>query len=697
MNATVVLLVATLGLAPAAVEAVPARRLLELTDLGNPVISPDGRHVAFRSEQASVERNVYDTTWYVQRLEPGSLPRRISDGGEPLREHVTGLVSPSPAIWSPDGRWLYYRARFDGTTAVWRAAADGSGAAPVTVDAADVRDFSLDDDGGTLRYSVGATREAVAAAEMREYEGGVRIDDTSVLTSGLFRSSRIDGRPATQKFLGDWFDIGPLLADTPDRWKAVDLATMITAGAAAAPVASRPTLDDIRGIVPDASKAVVRAEDGRTAIVAPATGGHAGLAANPFSRLLVLDAGGRSVAAHCEDHRCRGRAIGDLRWRPGTDEVLFTAIDHRRGRAHEIHAWNTATGQVRTIVTSDGLVSGSQRHWDVPCAASAATLVCVAAEADRPPRLEAIDLDHGRREVLFEPNKALEADIATSAPARMIRWTDREGREFVGQLFEARRAAAGEPSPLFVTFYTCQGFLRGGFGDEWPLVTLAVHGISALCINAPPGYALDFERRHDQGRSALESVVAVLAAEGRVDPARVGMGGLSYGSDVVLWTIARSDLVAAASISSISVTPNYYLYNSLRETFRTQLERHWQLGSIEETPERWKQVSPKYMLGTMRAPILFQVPEQEYRMLLEYGLPLIRRHQADLLVFPEEAHIKYQPRHKLSVYERNLDWFRFWLQRHEDTGPEKAERYRVWRNMRARIAPAGAAPSGKRD
>jgi hypothetical protein len=34
------------------------------------------------------------------------------------------------------------------------------------------------------------------------------------------------------------------------------------------------------------------------------------------------------------------------------------------------------------------------------------------------------------------------------------------------------------------------------------------------------------------------------------------------------------------------------------------------------------------------------------------------------------------------VYERNVDWFRFWLQAYEDPSPEKAGQYRIWREMK---------------
>jgi hypothetical protein len=78
-----------------------------------------------------------------------------------------------------------------------------------------------------------------------------------------------------------------------------------------------------------------------------------------------------------------------------------------------------------------------------------------------------------------------------------------------------------------------------------------------------------------------------------------------------------------------------------------------------------------------------QMSDQEYRYSLDYMVPLIRQHRADLYVFPNEPHQKFQPRHKLAVYRRNLDWFRFWLLDEEDADPAKQSQYATWREMRS--------------
>jgi len=286
--------------------------------------------------------------------------------------------------------------------------------------------------------------------------------------------------------------------------------------------------------------------------------------------------------------------------------------------------------------------------------------------------------------VLFDPNTALASEMADIGSALLLRWRDEEGRLFTGQYFPGKRIG-DDPPPLFVTYYRCTGFLRGGVGDEWPLVSLAGYGISTLCINAAP-YRLDAVERYNIGLSAVRSAVTLLASDGEIDGRKIGMGGLSFGSEVTLWAVINSGLLAAASVSSPVISQQYYLLGSIKgEAFLSGLSEYWQLGALGgETEDRWKRVSPALNLHKIKCPILMQLPEQEYMSSLDYMIPLVRDRRADVYVFPNEPHQKFQPRHKLAVYERNLDWFRFWLQGVEATDAAKKEQFARWEIMKAR-------------
>lgn len=63
-------------------------------------------------------------------------------------------------------------------------------------------------------------------------------------------------------------------------------------------------------------------------------------------------------------------------------------------------------------------------------------------------------------------------------------------------------------------------------------------------------------------------------------------------------------------------------------------------------------------------------------------LQLSLRHRVAALLLLDELHTINQPVHRYEIYERNLDWFRFWLQGEQDPDPAKAEQYKRWRELR---------------
>lgn len=644
------------------------RELVEVVDLAVPTASPDGRLVAFRETKPSIQRNSYELSWHV--LETGSgRVRRIAAGGEPIVVEP-GVVSAEPPIWSPDGRWIYYRALQAGEVQIWRSAADGSRSQTVTAEAGDVLSIERTRDGRGIAYRVGPARAAIEQAELAEYDSGILVDEHVELGQNLFRGAIVNGRRATQRLTGTWFSRGNILWAQAPRERRLDFATLAPSDA------------------PSASSSEPQGEERPEALARSSTGD---IATSDWDgaqgSLNVVRAGGTGATLSCPAAECRRDRVAWAAWRPGRDQLLFATME--RALVQTLRLWDLSSGQVRTIVHGNGLMNGG-RDESSPCAILRSEAVCVIADPRTPPRLEAIDFETGASRLLLDPNRALHA--IRRPWIERLSWRSPEGSEFTAVLY-LPEGAPSRPLPLFVNYYRCEGFIRGGLGDEWPFALLASSGIASVCVNATrTSGPQDSVATYRAGLSGVESLIDILANRGLVDRSRVGMGGLSFGSEVTFWALIHSNLVSAASVATPDIEPVKYWFNNMRgRDHGTILRQAWGLGSPDETPERWRLISAALNVERIRAPILLQLAEQEAR----YGVELYTRLSRsptpmELYVFPDEAHIKVQPRHRLAIYRRNLDWFRFWLQGHVDPDPAKAEQYRRWRTMAARSAQAQA-------
>jgi dipeptidyl aminopeptidase/acylaminoacyl peptidase len=184
----------------------------------------------------------------------------------------------------------------------------------------------------------------------------------------------------------------------------------------------------------------------------------------------------------------------------------------------------------------------------------------------------------------------------------------------------------------------------------------------------------------------MESTLAALdvaVARGFIDESRVGIGGVSQGSLVPLFTMIKHDRFAALALSGGGWDPLEYY-------FLAKQGRAGMHGGYDFLPKPdaagwnfWQQRSIAENVGAIEAPILFNATAAEMYTLIrltrnmdEAGKPY------DAYVYPRETHIKFQPAHLDSIMRRNVDWLRFWLQSYEDPAPEKAVQYERWRKLR---------------
>lgn len=663
--------------------AITAADLIELRDIGpiegasntgpSPLaLSPDGTELAFVVTRADLAGNTYCRAVVVMSAR-GGAPRVIDQGGEFMMivDVVRGLFAPTGGadvvtpVWSPDGRSVGYRKRVGGVTQVWQARADGSGAEPVTRSATDVDRWAwLSND-----RIVFVTRPALPAAERKldeEALSGYRYDERVMTMFGL--------RPMQ------------VAASVPQEAFVLDLSSGAVRPATAVEKASLPQ----DALEYDPTKAVAIAADGRRA-------GTENDTTNPLTQqhLWVSDTAGRKTA--CRDEVCDG---GIIRWWWAKDGSLI--FQRREGWARgqmAIYRWQVGTSAPRRIVGG--------RDWLLGCISGGTKLYCTAETSNTPRRIVAIDLASGTSTTLFEPNPG----FARLTLGRVERIPTRNdiGLDAWSDLVLPPDYKPGTRLPLVIVQYRSQGFLRGGIGNDYPIFLLAQSGFAVLSVERPPVFGsnrpdldtydkliTEMTRDWAERKSILSSLLVAVdktVARGLIDPARVGITGLSDGASTVEYGLINTKRFSAAAISSCCEDPKTVMtYGGITWADWNRTVRKYPLAS-EDGTAFWKPLSIAVNARTLDTPILMQLADHEYLGGLESFTALREQHNpVDLYVFPDEYHVKWQPRHRLAVYERGIDWFDFWLNGKENPDPARRDQYRVWEKLRADRRPAGNRP-----
>jgi dipeptidyl aminopeptidase/acylaminoacyl peptidase len=626
-----------LAAALAASAPVDVKATVEVADISSLELSPDHRWLAFRVDRPDVAVNRVRLAWFVVPTDGSAGPHRVADGGEAVFDGAGLLLEEAP-VWSPDSSAIYFRRSDASSVQVWRASIRGSSAEQVTRDSGNVTHLELGSEGRTLVYLAGAGPREIAAAEQNARDSGVLMDGQIELAVGAVGGIRDNGRERSVRLQEGWFERTGILDDVPPREVVLSLKT-------GAILADRQ------------------------------------LDAWPAAPSTMR----REVDRRCDDTGCRGVL-----------KPWATTLPDGSRLAAEIDVTGTtivrqvnAEGKSLASLKSHGQLAGSRNSW-VPCVGGA-SLYCVEATALDPPRLVALDRRTGSARTLYDADPALKTALRGIAH-RSLTWRSTDGEIFGGHL-----VGGGAHRPVVVQYYDCHGFLRGGLGDELPIIPLAKKGVATLCINASylPSNGGDGFKRYERGLTSVRTILQILEEEGEIDRKRVGMHGLSFGSEVTMWVVRHSDMLRAASISSPQGDPSYFWLNAASSAaFAERFRRSWHIGDPDRDPEGWRRFSPARDTASIRTPLLMQFAELEarqsaelYAKLRDSGVP------TEMYLYPGATHLKSQPMQKLRVYERNLDWFRFWLDGITDPAPAKRGQYERWSAMRSRLeTPDGPHP-----
>ncbi len=626
-------------------------------------LSPDGTHLAFQIRQADPIANSYRFRMYVMPT-AGGLPTVVDSGGDYIKDVFSigdfALSTPSGVSkvitpkWSADGKWIAYLRRDDGVTQAWRAAVDGGGAAPISHVPFDVEAVDWTGDGNIIIMGRPGLQAAAADIE-REGQGGF-------LFGNRFRP-QAGARPQIRE---------PI----PKVYIVIDVASGASRPATSAEQAIlEPGLDPGFGNTTQLQAVA-------------ATGGIAWAASKAKDDIsaptvIHVDVGGKVKVEETQSH---DELVGLFWDRQGT--TLYYINREGWGLSQTaLYRWkNSDAKPVRVFATEDMLL-GCQPHLT--------EMICAHESSLQPRRLVRIILATGQMDPLYDPNP--EFKTLHLGQTRRLQWTNAYGVQTYGDLVLPPDHKPGQTHPLIVVQYQTRGFLRGGTGDEYPIQVFAAHGFAVLSLQGPMSRAylggaktwqdvgkLDLADWSDRRSilSSLETGVQKVIDLGVVDSERMGITGLSDGATTVNFALINSHRFRAAAISSCCMERSAFGF--LASTWGLQLAHSYGYPSLTKPNEAfWKPISLVTNARAMNTPLLMQLADQEYLGALE-GYQALKEADkpAEMDVFPDENHIKWQPAHRLAVYNRDLDWFEFWLKDIKDPDAAKTAQYDRWERLR---------------
>jgi dipeptidyl aminopeptidase/acylaminoacyl peptidase len=332
-----------------------------------------------------------------------------------------------------------------------------------------------------------------------------------------------------------------------------------------------------------------------------------------------------------------------------------------------------------------------ERFYLTGCPITGREAVCVTSGTRSPPQLEVINLQTGARRVIFDPNGTLRKE--TFGNVRHLKWKDKWGQSHVGVLVLPPKRERGAQLPVVITGYHCRGFLNGSSGDMVSPFVLAESGVAVLCSdmdlriqeNAYPGRSFSPGQQlfHLQVMlDSWESGVRALKEEGLIDDSRIGISGLSFGAESVWYALTHSTFIAAAEVSDPPwMDPfNYFMYGTA--DFNQFAFRAMPDPTTTNAAAFYTKASVALSANKVTAPVLEQANDAEFISGMETYTELNRlKRPYEVYIFPDEPHEWVQPRHLVAIQDRTTEWFRFWLQGHEDSARSLLKQYARWERL----------------
>ncbi len=667
--------------------------IAEMREIKSVSRSPDGALAVIGLRHPNPRTNINELSWVIVSVDGKDKPITIAAGEDIWSPTDPGTLLTVPVQWSADGRWFFYLRRDGSTIQIWETDRTGRRTRQVSHSTSAVIGLKPSSKTDELLVELAPDPKVLQEAEDSESRNGILYDDHVIGSFSLtgtmpvldrWRSVRVNDK-------GGWVPLGW----TGTTHAVFDIRRL--------ELKALPTT-----LPPLQSTAVASADNSLYHVAVVPTSEAPGGGDREYAGQYTLHLESKNPPAvpsvQCSLADCVANRLSIIGWSADGTEVVYLAastsgrLGNRMPGMAALFAWDPALDRVR-VLRDWGDIAYTVEGTFGPTIESPPIigdeLVVADAGLDEPPRLESINLSSGVSRTLFDPN--LDLRTLTRGRAHWRSWPTSSPYPGRGVVILPDDYQAGQRYPVVITSYACgSGFLRGGSGDNAAEYVAAHQGFIVICVDVPIHEMIakepDWSQLYSIACSDVLDLVADLGRSGLADVSRVGLSGQSFGANFGAYCISHSHVIAAAAFrhGSAAERARWDLFDTapLRRAPNGPYGL-MHLPDPKHDPEgRWDAISSARRAHDIEAPTLIQDDELEYLNALPLWAAMHEeRKRVEMYVFPEEGHVLTQPIHRLVNYERQLDWFNFWLNHKEDPDGSKKQQYEEWRRLRDATVP----------
>jgi dipeptidyl aminopeptidase/acylaminoacyl peptidase len=670
------------------------RDVLSVREIVSQSISSDGRAVAFVVKDAQISSNDYKYTLFV-------TPAASSSGGRahtlPPKE-LLSIAGISNVRWAPGNNAIDYLS--DGK--IWEMEVAGGKPSQLLAEEEMISEFEWAPDGKSLAFisaAVPSVKEtADAAAKGIVFRDDVTFDFWRFVTrSWISKPSRIwifhsEDKKITQLMEKEGsIQFAPGLSISGIEWAPDNKSLAVIYNTSAS------TSKDA-AVAFDSGIGVIAVDQGKL-VPLPFTHSYQTAPSwSPDSSAIAYvgeveastpRAGYRGtllVQALNEDHPheltpgMEIRSDAHIWWRSDGKTILFSDVNREAATLYEVAAEG---GKAAKIAKSDAYLS------EFSFSADRSVGTCIAEGSMEAPELASVATADGRVTELTDVNSSFQhIDLGQVSK---ITWNNKFGVDTFGYLVKPVGYEPGKRYPLLIILYGFHGsfITQAEWISSYPAQPFAANGFAVLLMTQPKEYGwsygnfvqFGFDRDYN-ALASIEAAVQYLDGMGIADPKRAGIMGWSYGSELTNLAITHSHTFAAASAGSGGANNpgDYWLFGG---PFQHYIEGTMGGSPYADYDKRFDDLSTVKRAEQVTTPLLIESSPSEMLGSLEFYTKLKRLGKpVQMVIYPDEGHIYSQPAHRIASMQRNLDWFRFWLQDYEDSAADKRDQYSQWQALK---------------